>query len=616
MSNGNLLTRLFVALWKGVDGVRKVLHLLVLLFIFSVFVGALSASTTSVPASAALVIKPTGSLVEQLAGDPFDRAVAELIGDAEPQTLVQDVVDGLEFAKDDDRITMVVLDLSAIPGGGLSKLQRVGNAIDNFRQSGKPVIATADYYGQGSYYLAAHADEVTMHPDGILILSGFGAYLNFYKSALDKLKIDWNVFRVGTYKAAVEPFMRNDMSEDYRESLGSVLDQLWAQYMSDIETARELDDGTVEAMLENLIDNVRAADGDLAQLALDAGFVDALMTREELRQRIIETAGTNGDEEDYPSTSLDDYLSQMRLLDGNKAEKQNVAIIVAAGEILNGTQPPGTIGGDSTASLLREARKDESVKAVVFRVDSPGGSAFASEVILNEIEAIKAAGKPVVVSMSSVAASGGYWVSMAANSIYASPYTITGSIGIFGMFPTYQRTLDTLGITTDGVGTTLWAGELRPDREMSDDMKTLFQIMIEKGYDDFISGVASHRGMSKIDVDAIGQGRIWTANDAYERGLIDGLGDIDAAVIAAAELAELPVDEYGYKYFEQKLGPGEQLMLDLLSGAKSVGLTVSSFQKSRPAVERVADVLDDALSPLVRFNDPRGMYSHCFCVFE
>lgn len=610
------MKKLFVALWAGVNGVRKVLHLLVLLFIFSIFVTAISSSTGTIPASAALVIRPAGSLVDQLAGDPFDRALAELVGDADAQTLVKDIVDGLAYAKDDDRISMVVLDLSAMPGGGLSKLQRVANAIDDFRLSGKMVIAKADYYGQGSYYLASHADEVTMHPDGILILSGFGAYLNFYKGALDKLKIDWNIFRVGTYKAAVEPYMRNDMSPEYRESLGAILDQLWSRYLADVEAARELEEGTVAELLDDLVENVRATGGDLAQVAVDAGLIDKLMTREEFRERVIEIAGTNGDDEDYPSASLDDYLQQMRLLHGEKPAEENVAIVVAAGEILNGSQPPGTIGGDSTANLLREARKDDSVKAVVFRVDSPGGSAFASEVILNEIEAIKAAGKPVVVSMSSVAASGGYWVSMAADRIYASPYTITGSIGIFGMFPTFQRSLETLGITTDGIGTTMWAGELRPDREMSQEMRDLFQISIDKGYDDFISGVAMYRGLSKDVVDGLAQGRIWTADDALENGLIDGLGGIDAAILAAAELANLAADEFGSKYFEQELEPGEQLLLDLMTGAKSFGLTVDSFVRSRPAVERAADILDDVLAPLVRFNDPRGIYSHCFCVIE
>ena len=616
MSNGNFVTRLFISIWAGVDGLRKILHLLVLLFIFSIFVGALSSSTPTVPASAALVIKPAGNLVDQLAGDPFDRAFAELTDNAVPQTLVQDLVDGLAYAKDDDRITMVVLDLSAMPRGGLSKLKRLGNAIDDFRQSGKPVIATADYYGQGSYYLASHADEVYMHPDGILVLSGFGAYANFFKSALDKLKIDYNIFRVGTHKAAVEPYIRDDMSDEYRESIGALIDQLWSQYMTDVEAARELEEGTIAGILDNLVETVRAVDGDLAQVALEAGLVDGLVTREELRQKIIAIAGTNGDESEYPFASLGDYLQQMHLLSGDNTTDENVAIIVASGDILNGSQPPGTIGGDSTASLLRKARKDDSVKAVVLRVDSPGGGQFGSEVILQEIEAIKAAGKPVVASMSSVAASGGYWISMAADSIYASPSTITGSIGIYGMFPTFQRTLETLGLNTDGIGTTIWAGELRADRAMSEEMKTLFQITIENGYDDFISKVAVYRDMSKSDVDSIAQGQIWTGNDALENGLIDGLGDINDAIAAAAELANLSPDGYGQKHFEQKLDPAEQLMLDLMASAKGWGFTVGSMSKPRPSIERVADILDDALSPLIRFNDPRGIYSHCFCVFE
>lgn len=608
--------RFFSAIWTGVDGVRKILHLLLLLFIFLILVSVLSSTTPIIPSSAALVIRPVGSLVDQLAGDPFERAIGELMGDGEPQTLVQDIVDGLQFAKDDERITMVLLDLSAMPSGGMSKLQRIGSAIDDFRQSGKQVIATADYYGQGAYYLASHADEITMHPEGIVVLSGFGAYLNFYKGALDKLKIDWNIFRVGTYKAAVEPFMRDDMSDDFRESLSPVLDQLWSQFMADIETARNLEAGTVADLLDNLLQIATDTNGDLAKVALDAGFIDALMTREELQKRVIEIAGTNGDDYDYPSAELGDYLSQMRVLHGPKSADQNVAIIVAAGEMRNGNQPPGTIGGDSTAELLRTARKDDSVKAVVLRIDSPGGSAFASEVILDEIEELKAAGKPIVVSMGSVAASAGYWVSMAADKIYASPYTITGSIGIFGMFPTFQRTLDTLGITTDGLGTTRWAGQLRPDREMSDDMKALFQITINNGYDDFISQVALHRGLLKEDVDAIAQGRPWTANDALERGLIDAIGNIDEAIAEAASLANLPADEFGRKYIEQELDPAEKLMLDLMGGAKAHGLTLDPFFRSRPSVERVADILDDALSPLVRFNDPKGMYSHCFCAFE
>jgi protease-4 len=616
MSIRSSLSRLFRFLWSGVDGLRKILHLMVLLFIFSIIVSALASSSVVIPQSGALVIQPAGNIVEQLAGDPFDRALQELMGDGPPQTLMKDIVDGLEFAKDDERISAVVLDLSAMPGGGLSKLKRISSAIEDFKQSGKPVIATADYYGQGSYYLAAHADIVYMHPDGALVLSGFGSYRNFYKTAIDKLKIDWNIFRVGTYKSAVEPFMRDDMSVESEAALLAVLDQLWVQYMSDVEAARSLDSGVIQDVLENLIAHVEATNGDLAQLALEQGFVDGLVTRAELQQLIIDVAGKTEDDDSYTGTALGDYLPQMRMLQGDTVEEKNVAVIVAAGEILNGSQAPGLIGGDSTANLLKQARNDDAVSAVVFRVDSPGGSAFASELILNEVQALQEAGKPVVVSMSSLAASGGYWVSMAADSIFATPYTITGSIGIFGMFPTIERSLDTIGVSTDGIGTTPWAGELRPDREMSADTRTLFQMFINEGYDDFISGVAMHRGMEKEIVDSIAQGRIWTGSDALKNGLIDGIGDIDEAIVEAAQLADLESDSYGIKYFAQELGPGEQLALDLMSGAGKLGLDVGVFSRKRSSLERLADVVEAKLSPLVRFNDPKGIYAHCMCDFQ
>jgi protease-4 len=616
MSVGKALSKVFSMLWSGVDGLRKILHLLLLLFIFSVILSALSSSTPNVPSSAALVIRPAGSLVEQLAGDPFDRALAKLLGQVETQTLVQDIVDGLGYAKDDERITSVVLDLSGMPGGGLSKLKTIGDAIDDFRSTGKKVIATADYYAQGGYYLASRADEVYLHPDGALLIYGFGIYQNYYKDAIDALKIDWNVFRVGTYKSAVEPFLRNDMSEDDRQALAAVIDQLWALYKNDIEQARQLEPGTIDGILGNLLANMESVDGDFATLALESKLVDGLLTRDELQDRIVEIAGTDGDENAYPSTELGDYVQQMRLLKGSTEGNQNVAIIVAAGEILNGSQPPGTVGGDSTARLLRTAKEDDAVKAVVLRVDSPGGSTFASAVIQQEVAAIQAAGKPVVVSMSSIAASGGYWVAMSADAIYASPYTITGSIGIFGMFPTFQRSFGALGISTDGFGTTPWAGQLRPDRELSEDVKKLFQLSINNGYDQFISSVAEGRKLEKEYVDSIAQGRIWTANDAVENGLVDELGELEDAVTAAAALAGLEAGDYGFKYFEEELDPGEQLMLDLMSTAKSWGLDPGSFGKTRPSLDRVADAMEDILSPLARFNDPMGVYSHCFCDFE
>src|SRR5690606_4661492 len=402
--------------------------------------------------------------VEQLQGDPFERAMGELLGDAEPQVLVQDIVDGLQFAKDDDRIKVVLLDLDTFGGGGLSKLQRVGDAIDDFRESGKPVIAMADGYAQPSYYVASRADQVFMHPEGFLMFRGYGIYQNYFKEAIDKLRIDWNVFKDGTHKSAVEPFTRNDMSDEDRRSMTALLSQFWSHYRDAVQAARHLNEDALDDLVENYLEHVRNAGGSMAQAALDAGLVDELLTHEEVRDRVAEFAGSDPDNVDYYNAAeLGDYLEHMRLVRGDLARKDNVAIVIASGEIMDGTQPPGTIGGDSTAEVLRRVRMDDSVRAVVLRVDSPGGSAFASEVIRNEVQALQEAGIPVVASMSSVAASGGYWISMAADQIYASPSTITGSIGIFGMFPTIQRSLNSLGIHTDGVGSSKWAGELRPD---------------------------------------------------------------------------------------------------------------------------------------------------------
>ncbi|MDG2376375.1 MAG: signal peptide peptidase SppA [Woeseiaceae bacterium] len=612
----SLIRNIIHIVWTGADALRKALHLVILLFIFSIVFGAIFASTPAVPGSAALVIRPNGRLVEQLAGDPFTRALGELTGDADPETLVRDIIDGLEYAKDDARITSVMLDLSALPGGGLSKLSRVADAIEDFRDSGKPVIAKADYFGQGNYYLAAHADEIYMHPEGVLAFYGFGAYLNYYKDALDKLQIDWNVFQAGTYKSAVEPYTRNDMSDTDRAALGNVIDQLWSQYKTDIESARSLEPGTIDSALDDLITTVESTGGDLAQIALDFNLVDGLWTRDQVSARMIEVAGSNGDDSTYPAVGLDNYLHRMRLLKGDVVAAQNIGVIVASGEILYGDRDPGTIGGDTTARLLREVRQDDSVKAVVLRVDSPGGSLLASEVIRDEVLALREAGKPVVASMSSIAASGGYWVSMSADRIYATPYTITGSIGVFGMFASFERSLDALGISTDGIATTPWAGQLRPDRTMSEEGKAIFQAMIDRDYADFVSHVADSRGMSEDFVDSIAQGRIWTGNDALANGLVDELGELEQAIAAAGELAGLDAGAAGLKYFERKLDPVEKMMLDMLGGAQAWGIDITRFARPSSAVERLAGVVEEVLSPLTRFNDPKGVYSHCFCAFD
>ena len=614
MSKENLLVRLFSAIWGGVDGVRKILHLVLLLFVFLLFFGAMQDSTLVLPDRAVLVIQPYGFLVEQIEGDPFDRALAELAGDGKPQTLLQDIVDALEYAKDDDRIEVVYLELSSLLGAGLSKLQHLSAAIEDFKTSGKPVIASADFLSQQGYYIAAHADEVYLHPSGMLLLRGYGRFRNYYKDAIDLLRIDWNVFRVGTHKAFVEPYTRMDMSDEDRETTLRLVEQLWSLYQVDVETARELETGTIEDFTDNFSEIVEEAGGDLATAAAQYGLVDDLLKRTEVRELLIEYVGPDPDNADtYKAASMYDYLAQMRVLSGDKVGSKNVAVIVAAGDIMFGTQPPGTIGGDSTAELLRRARNDDSVEAVVLRVDSPGGSAFASEIIVDEILALQEEGKPVVASMGSVAASGGYQISMYADRIFASPSTITGSIGIFGMFPTYQRTLEAIGISTDGIGSTPWSGELRPDRAMSEHAKRLFQVVIDDGYQDFIGSVADSRSMEIDAVDAIGQGQVWTGMDALNNGLVDELGGLDDAIAAAAELAGISDEDFGIKSIDQELSATEQMVIDLLGAAATMGIDVSGWTGQRSLVDDIKNSVAEKTSTLLRFNDPKGVYSHCFC---
>ena len=613
----NPFVRLLRAVWRGLDGVRKLTHLFLMLFVLGAFLGgALSGSVPSIPGSAMLSIAPEGALVEELVGSAFDRAVAELVESAAPQTLIRDVVDALEYAATDQRIKGVHLDLSAFRGGSIAKLAIVADAIRDFRESGKPVIASADYYSQAGYYLAAHADEVYMHPDGIVFMQGYGLYRQYFSDAIEKLKLDWNVFRVGTYKSFVEPYTRMDMSQDSREATGSVVRQLWDLYTLDVEAARGLDEGALRALVDNLATLATDFEGDLAAAAVAHDLIDELKNRQAIRDRLIEVAGFDDEVEDsFSSVSQAEYLRERRLLD-TASEEQNVAIVVAAGEILDGVQSPGQIGGDSTANLLRQALHDDAVKAVVLRVDSPGGSAFASQVISNAVVALQEAGKPVMVSMSGVAASGGYWIAAKADRIFAAASTITGSIGIFGMFPTYQRTAAYLGVNADGVGATPWADARRSDRKMSEHAKQVFQQVINHGYDDFLQHVALGRDMSVEAADAIGQGRIWTGTDALHHGLVDQLGDLDDAVAAAAEAAGLEADSYGSRYVTTPLSPTEQMVIDLLGSVKSLGLNPGVFVSEPRLIERLALRFEAMLDPLLRFNDPRGVYAHCFCVIE
>ena len=614
MSNRFIFGRVIGTAWSVIDGFRKLLHLFLLLGLFLVVIAALSRPGPRVPGAAALVIAPQGVLVDQLSGDPLERALARARGTALRETLLKDLVDAIRAAKDDDRIKALVLQTDAMSGSGLSKLQELAREIAAFKESGKPVFAVGDGFDRDQYHLAAQADEVLMHPMGFVFVDGYSRFQPYFKSAIDKLSIDFNVWTAGEYKSVVEPVTRDDMSDEDREATIEYLRALWASYQADVTAARELPADALQRYADELPEHLRRAGGDTAQLALDYGLVDALLHRDGIRERIRAAVGANddGDEPGFPSIGHDQYLGAVRTALPAPAGRSRVGVIVLSGEIVDGRQPPGTIGGDSAARLIRDAADDESVKALVLRVDSPGGSAFASEVILREIEVFQESGRPVVVSMGSVAASGGYWISMSADEIWASPTTLTGSIGVAGLVPTFQRTLSRLGINIDGVGTTSLAGQDDVLQGLGADIRDVLGQTVVETYEQFINRVAMHRGRSVDEVDRVARGRVWTGEAAFERGLIDALGDLDDAIASAAELAGLEEGRYGIHYFEPPIGFAERLALGMVRVAAPLVRTFD-FSPWPGDLDRLLEAAGMPLDVLGLLNDPRNIYAYCFC---
>jgi protease-4 len=598
-------------IWGGLDGLRKVLHLVLLLVLFGALWGAFSRSIPLVPDKAALVIAPQGPLVEQLSGDPLERAVAEVLRQEPSETLLRDVVEAIDTARDDARISALYLDLGGMQGSGLPKLQEVAKAVANFRNSGKPVIAYGDYYGQPQYFVAAHADDIYLDPEGAVDVHGYANFGLYFRDAIDKLAIDWNIFRVGDYKSAVEPFTRNDMSPEEREASLIWLGTLWGTYKNEVAKARGFEPAVLQQYADDAVEVLRRADGSMSRAALDAGLVTALEGRFAVEERLAEITGEDDNGGIYVGVGHGAYLANVRSQQALRRGGNNpkVSVIVAAGEILPGEQPPGMVGSDTLAWQLREARLDDAVRAVVLRIDSPGGSVFASEVIRREVRALRDAGKPIVASMSGLAASGGYYIAMDADRIVASPATLTGSIGVFGMMPTFQRTLEKLGVHSDGLGTTALSGAFRPDRPLDEAARGLAQQFVEATYRDFIGRVAKARGKTPEQVDAIAQGRVWAGADALELGLVDEIGDSRRAIELAAELAKLG-DDYTVDYPVPRGGLGDVLGLRLRVALASLvaPLLPQDLLPRLPA----------ALSPVVaeaerlsRLTDPRSVYAYC-----
>ncbi|EGQ7935418.1 signal peptide peptidase SppA [Vibrio vulnificus] len=604
-----LIGLVFKGIWKAITFVRLALtNLIFLLSIALVYFIYFYGHDTQpqVEQPSALVLNLSGPIVEQsLYINPMDSFAGSLFGEEIPkENVLFDVVDTIRYAKDDEKITGLVLSLRDMPETNLTKLRYIAKALNEFKASGKPIYAVGAFYNQSQYYLASYADKIYLAPDGGVMLKGYSAFNLYYKTLLEKLDVTTHVFRVGTYKSAIEPFVRDDMSPAAKESATRWLTQLWGAFVDDVANNRQIDPKTLNPSMEEFLSQLKSVHGDLAALSIKLGLVDELATRQQLRAQLAEKFGASGDDS-YKAISYYDYRATMR--DNFDVNADDIAIVVASGTIMDGQQPRGTVGGDTVAGLLRQARNDDKVKAVVLRVDSPGGSAFASEVIRNEVQALKDAGKPIVVSMSSLAASGGYWISMSADKIIAQPTTLTGSIGIFSVITTFEKGFNKLGIYTDGVGTSPFSGE-GISTGLSKGASQAFQMGIEHGYQRFISLVGNNRDLSLDAVDKVAQGRVWTGYDALQHRLVDQIGDFDDAVAEAAKMAQL--ENYNLYWVEEPLSPTEQFIQEFMKQVKiSMGVDIQSILP--PSLQPVAQQMEQHASLLQNFNDPKGYYAFC-----
>ncbi|MDO6568128.1 signal peptide peptidase SppA [Alteromonas sp. 1_MG-2023] len=613
-AKGNWTKSLFIGLWTVLNFTRKLFFNVIFLVIF---VGLIIAITSqdddqlTVKADSALLLTLNGQLViEKESVDPFEQFLQDAMGSEpdNPEVLVRDIVKVIENAKQDRRIKALVLDLQGLTGGGLDKLRTVANAIDEFKTSEKPVYAIGDYYTKEQYYLAAHANHVYLNPMGSLLLDGYGRYGMYFKDLLEKLKVTTHIFRVGTYKSAVEPLIRNDMSEAAKEAERKWLDAYWQQYKEDVAAARGIPLSNFDETLAGLLAKFEQAGGDFANYALQNNWVDALKTREEVRVELTGLVGENDENHGVNVTNFNTYLKVVNPpLPSINNDIDKIAIVVAKGTILNGNQKAGTIGGDSTARLLRKARLDENVKAVVLQIDSPGGSSLASEIIRQEVLELKNVGKPVVVSMGTYAASGGYWIAADADRIFASPSTITGSIGVFGMFMTYENSLDYLGVHSDGVGSNELAG-FSAIRPLAPEFGKILQRNVETSYGNFLSLVSNARDMPVEEVDSVAQGRVWIGTDALELGLVDELGTLEDAVTSAAEFAAL--EDYDTFYVQRTLSAQEIFWKEFFGQAFTFVGKWQFANSDSALINEFKRVLGefDIFSEL---NDPMGTYILC-----
>ena len=605
-----IIRRIFRFIGSIIYGIRTLLGVVIFGFVLIAIAGMFADDLQPIPDKGALYLAPTGFLVDHKAyADPLEKILSQGM---ESDTLVRDVVEAVDTAASDSRITHLLLDTDYMTGAGLSKLEEISSALLRFKESGKPIIAVADNFSQQQYYLAAHADEIMLNPLGGVLITGFSAYSSYYKEALDKLKIKMHIFRVGDYKSAVEPYMGNSMSTGVKEERRAIIDELWQFYGSQVENLRGLPTGAINDYTNNLHTKLRSANGDSALLAKQQGLVDQVASRTKMLKYLNEVIPST--EGEFNSINLKGYLSHIRReqITSAAAKQHRIALVVAKGTMMDGEQPEGSIGGDTLAGIFADLRKDENIKAVVLRVDSGGGSAFASEVIRDAMAATRAEGVPIVVSMGSVAASGGYWIATEADRVLALTTTITGSIGVYGVIPTVEDSMAALGIYSDGVSTAEISGIMQLDRAMTHQAEMFFQAGVDNVYTQFLALVADARNSTPVEVHEIAQGKVWTGEQALELGLVDQLGDLNEAIKVAAELANLA--DYMVDYRRKPLSVYEQLLVGMSSNVATsmTSLGIEPQGSWLPEIlSRQAKTLAQPLQLLDSLSDPKGIYLLC-----
>lgn len=613
-SKRSALARFFLGIWHLIDGARKlvlnVVFLLILYFVVLVVID--TDDTVIIKQDTALVLRPYGKIVEQYSGTPLDRILQQATEQERSETRLRDIVEAISRARDDDRIVRLVIVPTNMWRIGMASLLEIEAALADFKTSGKPVITLADNLNQQQYYLAALADEIWLHPKGIVWLDGFSAYRQFYREGLEKLEVEVNLFRVGEYKSAMEPYIRDDMSPEAKEANLYWIGSLWQQYLEGVSRNRGIPLENLSEAINDFADGLQAVGGDFAQFALELGLVDRLVSRPEAHLTLAGMGAAGSGSEGFRQIGMENYLA-LTELQHRPESKRKIVIVIAEGDIVRGKQPHGTVGAVTLSEELRSAADDSNVEAVVLRINSPGGDVFASEKIRREVQALNESGKTVVVSMGDVAASGGYWIAMAADEVWASSSTITGSIGVYGIIPTFSRPLEKLGIHTDGVGTTPLAGKLRLDRPLDSDLKRIFQHATEQTYDDFIQLVTYARPLERHEVEAVAQGRVWSGAQAKDRQLIDQTGNLRQAIDAAARIAGLGSD-YSVHYNEREMSKFETLLIEM------TGSALLGFGVGRTGVPLLrSTLLEDLLGDLYILARSAGEFSvvaHCLCRVE